>query len=587
MIGVTGHRDICDEDLKRAGKTVRGQIRSLSALCPNTPVVMLSSLAKGADQICAQVAIEEKIGLIAVLPMPLDEYEKDFEGDDLENLKRLAGLADEVFVSPFEEEYREGRDFLYRQAGIYVARHSHILVALWDGTPPVPGGCGTNEIVDIMLHGNTRMNHAGGFLADKGCVMHVPVMRENVRIAKQQEKNKNEIGTITAEIKNECAEKSTSAGSVIFLGSEDVFRENLKRTEEFNCDVLRMNKRRRVKSRSKRAGEEACHENGKVEKKETHHEAGFHRATIDDVYDASDRLSLRGAREYKKCIALIAVMATLLTMSFLLYDEANMHYLIILCGVMIAGVYAVNVTNCRRGFHRKYIQYRILAEGLRVQKALSSVRMDVQASDLMPWSIQVETPWIIRTMAAVNIGDSPHYPENSPASSGARENASESALCDNLHIRWIKEQKEYHETVVKSATAKAKRNDRIVKIAIGITVAVYIAALIFEICIAGLFSGNSLMEPDAAESVRTIIKLCTGSLSAISLFTGSYYGKLSLEERANDSRRMAALYGEALERDENGMDKGELCRTLAREELNENGRWFAYKSINGTDTPIS
>ncbi len=560
VIGVTGHRDICEEDLRYAKEAVRGEVRRLAALCPNTPVVMLSSLAKGADQICAQVALEEKIGLITVLPMPLGEYKKDFEGPDLEKLERLVARSDSVFVSPFEEEEREGRDFLYRQAGIYITRRSHVLIALWDGTEPTRGGCGTDEMVDIMLHGNTFLKQEGGFTADKGTVIHVPVKRGVLSDTSVNASNTVESGR-----------------EVRILGDEVNFHEILKRTEEFNKHAIRL-----IESKEKKEGKARRKKSGKAGAKSNTAETIKRR--LENLYNISDELSIRGSKAYRISIAMIAVMATLLTMSFLLYDEANMHYLIIMCGVMIFGVYAVNAADGRYGFHRKYLQYRLLAEGLRVQIGLSKAGIDARAFEMMPWSIQTDIPWIVRALAAVSIGEIPAGTCDKALLTGK---AAASERSTSSILGWISGQKAYHEAVVRSASRKAIRNDRIVKVAIGISIFVYAAALGFEIFVAGLFTGNSLLNPDDAEFVRTVVKIATGSLSALSLFAGSYYGKLSLEERSNDSRRMAALYAEALESEAAGMDAGRLCRTLAREELGENGRWLAYKSINGTDTPIS
>ncbi len=612
VIGVTGHRDIVEEDLRRAKEAVRGQIRELSAAFPNTPVVMLSSLAKGADQICAQVATEEGIELIAVLPMPLEEYEKDFEGKDLSELKRLAGLAGSVFVTPFEEPERDGRDFLYRQAGICVARHSHVLIALWDGTEPVRGGCGTNEIVDIMLHGNTSVLRDEGFTADKGCVIHIPVRREGSNTEAAHEtgnKGADKTGKkngITGANNDGRGEKAGNLKTE-FLGDKKVFLEIIKKTEEFNRDSMRT-ARKKQKNKTKKGENPTRKEAGtarNISEEENRSGNAHDKKRLHAVYRAADELSIKEARAYRKSIAFIALMAMLLTMSFLLYDEANMHYLIIFCGVVIGGIYAINIADRKIGFHRKYLEYRVLAEGLRVQRVLDRAGTGAQAFDMFPWSVQTDLPWIVRALAVLNLktekgkGDLGGYKTTADVpgtifGNYERDNtnvntAGETAdtVTQKSYREWIREQKEYHEAVVKTASVKANRNNRIVKTAIGITIFVYAAALLFEIFAAGLFSGRALLNPEDAEFVRTIIKIVLGSLSAASLFAGSYYGKLSLDERADDSRRMAALYGEALEREETGLDKDKLCRMLAREELSENARWFAYKSLNGTDAPIN
>ncbi|MBQ8018210.1 MAG: hypothetical protein IJ258_08935 [Methanobrevibacter sp.] len=73
-----------------------------------------------------------------------------------------------------------------------------------------------------------------------------------------------------------------------------------------------------------------------------------------------------------------------------------------------------------------------------------------------------------------------------------------------------------------------------------------------------------------ANVIRTILKIVVGTMSAITLFTSSYYGKMSLSNTIEDHKRMIALYTKA---EENILENGEseeLIPTLAREFLIEN-----------------
>ena len=85
------------------------------------------------------------------LPMEQAEYEKDFPPEDLVRMRRQAERAETVFTAPAAEEEPEAedRDFRYRQAGIYMAEHSHILLALWDGKEGGPNG--TAAAVNAVL----------------------------------------------------------------------------------------------------------------------------------------------------------------------------------------------------------------------------------------------------------------------------------------------------------------------------------------------------------------------------------------------------------------------------------------------------
>jgi hypothetical protein len=72
-------------------------------------------------------------------------------------------------------------------------------------------------------------------------------------------------------------------------------------------------------------------------------------------------------------------------------------------------------------------------------------------------------------------------------------------------------------------------------------------------------------------------------MSAITLFTGSYYGKMSLSNTIDDHRRMSSLYQKA-EKDimKNG-ESEELLISLAREYLIENSTWYSYQTKNKPD----
>ena len=49
IIGVTGHRAIREQDRPALTAAVKAELEKLRALCPHSPLVMLNSLAAGAD----------------------------------------------------------------------------------------------------------------------------------------------------------------------------------------------------------------------------------------------------------------------------------------------------------------------------------------------------------------------------------------------------------------------------------------------------------------------------------------------------------------------------------------------------------
>ncbi|WP_326696750.1 hypothetical protein OG909_05125 [Streptomyces sp. NBC_01754] len=135
-IGVTGHRSIPEE----AHAHVREGIRS--ALCGlEGSLEALSSLAVGADQIFAGLALAHGAELTAVIPSA--DYEHDFEdAADLTRYRTLRARA----VREVRLDFPHATDEAYYAAGAYIADHCDRLLAVWDGRP-ARGRGGTGDIV--------------------------------------------------------------------------------------------------------------------------------------------------------------------------------------------------------------------------------------------------------------------------------------------------------------------------------------------------------------------------------------------------------------------------------------------------------
>ncbi|MFI5034468.1 MAG: hypothetical protein ACHQPH_27600, partial [Reyranellales bacterium] len=78
-VGVTGHRDIDPAALPRVCELVAHVFDKLEEKF-GLDFVVFSPLAEGADRLVAEVALTRArpAKLVAVLPMPVAEYEKDF-----------------------------------------------------------------------------------------------------------------------------------------------------------------------------------------------------------------------------------------------------------------------------------------------------------------------------------------------------------------------------------------------------------------------------------------------------------------------------------------------------------------------------
>lgn len=519
-IGVTGHRSIRPEDGPALLAGIKQALEQLRQRYPQSPLVMLNSLAEGADRLCAQAALELGIPLVAALPLPLPEYEQDFPGEALERFRALLSQAEQSFVAPAAEAVpdRPDRSFFYRQAGIYVSTHCHVLLALWDGGPG-KSGCGTAEAVDFALHRSYRPALSAP-LFSATAVIHLFTPR----------------GERTEH----------PAGTTAIFGDTDAWRTLMDRTEEFNGLV------------------------GKPDPDPApllprDREADPLLDRMEQVYQQADRLSLQYARVYRRVLVMLAVVSTLLTACFLLYDEANMHWLILVCGLALLFAWMLQRYAKRSSCHRRYLEYRVLAESLRVQAFLRFAGVGREAVSLLPWSQQAETPWIAMAMTVLGVGEGPRRSHD-------------------IRACWAQDQLHYHKSARGKAWHKMKGSGRVVGVALFVSVALYLLALVFELLFGGLLSRFPAI-PNA-ETYRTLLKLVLGSISAATLFISNYYGKLSLSRSVEDHEKMAVFYERICERltlcgqDEN------LLLLLVREELIENGNWCSYQRDNTPDVNL-
>jgi hypothetical protein len=138
-IGVSGHRAIADVDGVRAH--VDEAIDGLLARAEADAVVVLTSLAEGADRIAADRALARGGRIEVVLPLDVDDYERDFPAS-VEQFRALLARAESTVV-------RTGgpaREDAYWAAGCAVVDGSDALLAVWSGHP-AKGRGGTAEVV--------------------------------------------------------------------------------------------------------------------------------------------------------------------------------------------------------------------------------------------------------------------------------------------------------------------------------------------------------------------------------------------------------------------------------------------------------
>ena len=150
IFGVTGHRDLRDEDIPNLKKSVGAIFKEYQVAYPNTELVLISALAEGADTLVAEVAKELDVTLHLLIPYEEQEYLNSFENK--ENIKKYKKLKE--YSSRFEvnASVNKGAEECYELLGKAIADRSNILIALYDGVDNGKRG-GTSAVVKYQREG--------------------------------------------------------------------------------------------------------------------------------------------------------------------------------------------------------------------------------------------------------------------------------------------------------------------------------------------------------------------------------------------------------------------------------------------------
>lgn len=171
-VGITGHRatvlpegvaDLLEpvveevfRQLSEATHRLHAEEAGIFAEAP--PMLRLHTpLATGADQVAANSARACGYQIRALLPFAPDEYAKDFEGSDLDEFTRHLASASSMFALPGD---RADGDEAYVMVGKAVVAAADILVAIWDGRAGNGPG-GTAHVVEVALANSVPVIHIG------------------------------------------------------------------------------------------------------------------------------------------------------------------------------------------------------------------------------------------------------------------------------------------------------------------------------------------------------------------------------------------------------------------------------------------
>jgi len=402
-IGVTGHRDLRAAEIPALRQKVRDFFKQLESEFPGLQPQLITPLAEGSDRLVADVALELGYGLIVPLPMPQADYEMDFSSAEaVEAFRDSLKLARVIHLRTLQEDSgispnREERKRQYAQMGTFISNHSQVLLALWDGKPSLKIG-GTASVVNYhltaVMPGFSIAEDSPNLLADNENDLVYQIVCSRDRPDGQPKEGLLPLQTtwVTSHFGIETSQSMPLEYRIMWQRLEEYGRDREKYDrfiKEEGADLL---------------------------EKAPDLDLPIGTNAISEQYRIADWLAIHFQKRISLGLIGIHSLAVLIGLIFIIYSEFDGHeYLVnIFLLAFFTGFILLKIGE-RRQWHRKHLDYRALAEGLRVQFywSLAGV-IDVQSAEFAYDNFlqkqDVDLGWIRHVMRNVSLSRSRNQP---------------------------------------------------------------------------------------------------------------------------------------------------------------------------------
>ncbi|WP_376694688.1 hypothetical protein [Wenzhouxiangella sp. EGI_FJ10305] len=539
-LGVTGHRDLVEEEIPAIRRRLRELFDLLEARYPDTPLRLVTPLAEGGDRIAAEVARERDIELLVPLPLPVDVYEEDFsDHDSRKAFRELLAGAMVVEMRAARGNAERKRDQAYAKAGIYSSDHCQILIAIWDGKPARHSG-GTAEVVEYHQFGDMAQlglnpsERRGLAKDDTDLVYHIVCSRDRGHGSPAAGLQPGTARWLVADPERMAVEDIPAS-----------LNRMIKRTGEFNRDVARVSDAPSI------ADVLPGWNDGLAGQPDL--------ARTAEYFTLADHLAGRYAWRYRVALRVLYVLAALMGLSFIAYADLDHPSMIAAFLVLFFVGFALYRLVSRLQWHRKFLDYRALAEGLRVQfywrlGGVSGQLRNDFAYDNFLQKQDVEIGWIRNVMRFA----------------GAPEDymRRRAADVDSVIEHWIGQpggtgQLGYFENRCRSHRRHVTQTSRLVALTLwaGIVITVVLA----------------LLQHQLDDVAVTGMVAAMGMLPLLAAVREAYAHKVAEKELLKQYSYMLDIYRMAcfrLSRCKTAAEKRDLLRALGEAALDEHAEWI-------------
>ncbi|MGF0524159.1 hypothetical protein ACQEDT_21840 [Agrobacterium pusense] len=462
IVGVTGHRDIRHTDADTISVSLTKQFQRIKSCYPSSPIWLLTGLAEGADRVAATAALEiGGIEIAMVLPLPEDDYIQDFSShSSIQEYASLRDRATRVYPTFEDLKARERADY-YRRAGEFIALNSQIVIAVWDGVVEQLTASGTAEILkggtaDVISMCRRGLRSNGTLaLPEPTSIIHIMALREQ-----------SSVQTV--------ASNSHSVGRVVTSTGRDIAAStrvnlSLAAIERFNKLAGAIDQQRLMPALTSLLGPSKG------------------TSLTATLYAAADYLAAKMQRERRNGIRVVSLSAGLSVLLHQIYSGVSQltpwliaHLVVALSAV---GLFYFYFSGDRRRDAR-YLDFRALAEGLRVQFFWKSGGVDENVTDFYFSEDSDELEWLRHALRNVQLVSGNDLARQS---------------LDDIRTRWLLDQMAYFKKNVGPNARKERFGKVASRVCIGaaVTLTVMTAAAQLlgseELVLQRLMFGSGLM----------------------------------------------------------------------------------------------
>jgi hypothetical protein len=305
-------------------------------------------MADGADLLAAEVAVELQLPIITALALSPELTRADIEGDEARAaFDRIYARAEHLeWPDSISNDDPASRDRQYQRVGALDARYCSLLIAVWDGKD-TKHKAGTARAVEHRRGGIAPTSNEEPLSTNALLAAHDNDLMFEIRCSRRQ--------------------SGAAAGGVQVLGftganvatGEEIpasLATTLERIATFNRDVDRF--------------ASDITKDGRKLSVPTPYGLPERLTYLDNLFRSSDWLGTYFRSCFTRALRVRYALWTLMAILLLSFkkESSGVVGLVTISAVLLVFVLGLGLANWahRRSWHRKYLDYRALAEGLRV-----------------------------------------------------------------------------------------------------------------------------------------------------------------------------------------------------------------------------